>query len=43
MWRGRDDDDRGEQAEDPALLFHLLFTVPLVISMIAAARRLAGL
>ena len=36
------DDDEGEKARDPALLFHLLFTVPLLISLIASARRMAG-
>jgi hypothetical protein len=36
------DDDEGEKARDPALLFHLLFTVPLVISLLLASRRLAG-
>ena len=35
-----DDDDEGEQAQDPALLFHLLFTVPLVITVFATARRM---
>ncbi|HEX4763053.1 MAG TPA: hypothetical protein VFU92_01900 [Usitatibacter sp.] len=37
-----DDDDEGEQAQDPALLFHALFTVPLVISLFVALRRLTG-
>jgi len=36
------DDDEGEKARDPALLFHLLFTVPLLISLMAAARRMAA-
>ena len=36
------DEDEGEKAQDPALLFHLLFTVPLLISLISAARRLVG-
>lgn len=35
-----EDDDEGEQAQDPALLFHLLFTVPLVITMLATTRRM---
>ena len=35
-----DDDDEGEQAQDPALLFHALFTVPLVIALFSAFRRL---
>lgn len=37
-----DDDDEGEQAQDPALLFHALFTVPLVIAMFVSLRRLMG-
>jgi hypothetical protein len=37
-----DDDDEGEQAQDPALLFHALFTVPLVIAVFSVFRRLAG-
>jgi len=36
------DDDEGEKAQDPAFLFHLLFTVPLLISLISAARRMAA-
>ena len=40
--RPDDDDDEGEQAQDPALLFHALFTVPLVISLFVALRRLTG-
>lgn len=35
-----EDDDEGEHAQDPALLFHLLFTVPLAITMLATARRM---
>ena len=35
-----DDDEEGEQAQDPALLFHLLFTVPLVITVLATTRRM---
>ena len=35
-----DDDEEGEQAQDPALLFHLLFTVPLVITVFATTRRM---
>ena len=37
-----DDDDEGEQAQDPALLFHALFTVPLVIAMLVSFHRLMG-
>ena len=37
-----EDDDKGEQAQDPGLLFHLLFTVPLVITVFATMRRLAA-
>ena len=36
------DDDEGEKAQNPAVLFHLLFTVPLLISIISAARRMAA-
>ena len=38
-----DDEDEGEKTQDPALLFHALFTAPLVIAMIALGRRAAGL
>ncbi|HUP97719.1 MAG TPA: hypothetical protein VM073_07255 [Usitatibacter sp.] len=38
-WSDKDDDE-GEQAQDPALLFHLLFTVPLVVAIFCASRRL---
>jgi hypothetical protein len=37
-----DEDEEGEQAQDPALLFHLLFTVPLVVAIVSASRRLAA-
>ena len=37
-----DDDDEGEQAQDPALIFHALFTVPMVIAIFAVFRRLGG-
>jgi len=37
-----DEDDEGEQAQDPALVFHALFTVPLVIALFVALRRLMG-
>jgi len=40
--RPDDDDGEGEEAQDPALLFHALFTVPLVIAIFSAFRRLAG-
>ena len=39
-WVDDDDDEEGEQAQDPALLFHLLFTVPLVITVFATTRRM---
>ena len=43
MLRGQpDDDEEGEQAQDPALLFHALFTVPLVIALFTAFRRLVA-
>ena len=37
-----EDDDEGEQAQDPGMLFHLLFTVPLVIMVFSTMRRLAA-
>jgi hypothetical protein len=37
-----EDKERREQAQDPALLFHLLFTVPLGITTVASVRRLLG-
>ena len=37
-----EDDDEGEQAQDPALMFHLLFTVPLVITVFAMMRRMVA-
>jgi hypothetical protein len=37
-WLGPDDEE-GEKAEDPALLFHALFTAPLVIVLLALATR----
>jgi hypothetical protein len=35
----RDRDGEGEQADDPTLLFHLCFTAPLVIGVIAMLRH----
>ena len=35
----RDSDGEGEQADDPTLLFHLCFTAPLVIGVIAMLRH----
>lgn len=37
-----EDDEEGEQAQDPALLFHLLFTVPMVITVFATMRRMVA-
>jgi len=37
-WLGPDDDE-DEKAEDPALLFHALFTAPLVIVLLTLATR----
>lgn len=34
-----DDREEGEQAGDPTLLFHLCFTAPLVIGVLAMLRR----
>ena len=38
-WMVGDRDGEGEQADDPALLFHLAFTAPLLIAAIALARH----
>jgi hypothetical protein len=38
-WMVGDQDPEGEQADDPTLLFHLCFTAPLVIGVIAMLRR----
>ncbi len=37
-----EDDEEGEQAQDPAFLFHLLFTVPLAIALFATVRRMVA-
>ena len=34
---GEDDDD--EQSSDPTLLFHMMVTAPLLLALIAMARR----
>lgn len=31
-WMGEDDEE-GEKARDPSLMFHLLFTVPLLLGL----------
>lgn len=36
---GASDDDE-EQSSDPTLLFHLMFTAPLLIGILAMVRRL---
>ena len=33
-WMERDDDDDREQAGDPTLHYHLLFTAPLLIAVL---------
>lgn len=33
------DDEEGEKAQDPSLMFHLLFTVPLLLGLYAMARH----
>ena len=38
-WLGPDEDE-DEKAEDPALLFHALFTAPLVIVLLTLAARI---
>lgn len=39
-WMDEEDDDR-EQAQDPALLFHLFFTAPIVIGIFAMVTALS--
>ena len=39
---GASEGDDDEQAEDPALLFHLLFSAPLFIAVLVLARRMSG-
>jgi hypothetical protein len=38
-WMAPGEDQEGEQAGDPSLLFHLCFTAPLVIGVLAMLRR----
>ena len=42
-WIGGGEDDEGEKAQDPGLVFHALFTAPMVIMLIALGRRGLGL
>jgi hypothetical protein len=37
-WMGADDEE-GEKAQDPALMFHLLFTVPLLLGLYTIITR----
>ena len=37
----RDNSDDEEQSSDPTLLFHMMFTAPLVIGVLAMVRRLS--
>lgn len=34
-----EDDDEGEHAQDPTLMFHLLFTAPLLLGFFMMTRR----
>ena len=34
-----DDDSSDEQSSDPTLLFHLMFTAPLLLGLLMMARR----
>ena len=34
-----DDDGEGEQSSDPTLLYHLMFTAPLLLGLLLAMRR----
>jgi hypothetical protein len=38
-WMAGEREGEGEQADDPTLLFHLCFTAPLVIGVLAMLRR----
>ena len=38
-FQGSSEDD-DEQSSDPTLLFHLMFTAPLLLGLLAMARRL---
>ncbi len=38
-WMQPEEDEEGEKAQDPSLMFHLLFTVPLVLGLYAMARH----
>ena len=38
-WMDGDDEEEGEQAQDPAFMFHLLFTVPLLLGLYAMMTR----
>ena len=33
------EDEEGEKAQDPSLMFHLLFTVPLLLGLFAMLAR----
>ena len=37
----RDESDDEEQSSDPTLLFHMMFTAPLLLGVLAMVRRLA--
>ncbi|HYC34983.1 MAG TPA: hypothetical protein VEC19_01070 [Usitatibacter sp.] len=34
-----EDDEQGEPAADPTLVFHMLFTAPLLLGLLLMARR----
>lgn len=38
-WMDREAEGDPEQADDPTLLFHLLFTAPFVIGLLMLVRR----
>ena len=38
-WMVGEDEQEREQADDPSLLFHLCFTAPLFIGMVALLRH----
>ena len=38
-WMDGHEDEEGEKAQDPGLLFHLLFTAPLLLGLYAMMTR----
>ncbi len=38
-WSEDDESESGEHSSDPTLLFHLMFTAPMVLGLLLMARR----